>query len=64
MTVISNVRNRYIWCKGKRYNEWIRKNIAFTITFNLVFLDSMQCMNSSLDSFVKKLLGNDFECLS
>ena len=38
--------------------------MAFTITNNLVFIDSMQFMNSSLDSLVKNLSEMDFRCLS
>ena len=38
--------------------------MAFTINRNLVFIDSMQFMNSSLDSLVKNLSENDFKCLS
>ena len=38
--------------------------IAFTINNNLFFIDSMQFMNSSLDSSVKNLSDNDFKYLS
>ena len=38
--------------------------MAFAINANLVFIDSMQFMNSSLDSLVKHLLDNDFKYLS
>ena len=38
--------------------------MAFTINANLVFIDSMQFMNSSLVSLVKKLSDNDFKYLS
>ena len=38
--------------------------MAFTINKNLVFTDSMQFMNSSLDSLVKNLSDNNFGCLS
>ena len=38
--------------------------MAFTIKKNLVFIDSMQFMNSSLDLLVKKLSDNDFKYLS
>ena len=38
--------------------------MAFTINSNLVFIDSMQFMNSSLDSLVKNLSDNDFKYLS
>ena len=38
--------------------------MAFTINKNLVFIDRMQFMNSSLDSIVKNLLDSDFKYLS
>ena len=38
--------------------------MAFTINNNLVFIDSRQFMNSSLDSLVKNLLDNNFNYLS
>ena len=38
--------------------------MAFKINRNLVFIDSMQFMNSSLDSLVKNLSDNDFKYLS
>ena len=40
----------------------LEKYIAFTINRNLVFIDSMQFMNSSLDSLVKNLSDHDFVC--
>ena len=42
----------------------LEKYIAFAINKNLVFIDSMQFMNSSLDSLVKNLSDHDFVCLS
>ena len=36
----------------------------FTINRNLVFIDSMQFINSGLDSLVKNLSDNDFKYLS
>ena len=42
----------------------LEKYMAFTIKRNLVFLDSIQFMNSSLDSLVKNLSDHDFVCLS
>ena len=42
----------------------LEKYTAFTINRNLVFIDSMQFMNSSLDSLVKTLLDEDFKYLS
>ena len=38
--------------------------MAFTINGNLFFIDSIQFMNSSLDSLVKNLSDNDFKYLS
>ena len=38
--------------------------MAFKINKNLVFIDSMQFMNSSLDALVKNLSDNDFKHLS
>ena len=38
--------------------------MAFTFNRNLVFIDSMQFMNSNLDSLVKNLSDHDFVCLS
>ena len=38
--------------------------MAFTINNNLVFIDNMQFMNSSLDALVKYSTNNDFKCLS
>ena len=42
----------------------LEKYMAFTINKNVVFIDSMQFMNSSLDSLVKNLSDNDFKYLS
>ena len=38
--------------------------MAFTINNNLVFIDSVQFVNSSLDALVKNLSDNDFKYLS
>ena len=38
--------------------------MVFTINNNLVFIESMQFMNSSLDRLVKNLTDNDFKYLS
>ena len=38
--------------------------MAFRINRNLVFIDSMQFVNSSLDSLVENLSDNDFKYLS
>ena len=42
----------------------LEKYMAFTVTESSVFIDSMQFMNSSLDSLVKNLSDNDFKYLS
>ena len=42
----------------------LEKYMAFTINTNLFFIDSMQFMNSSLDSLVKSISDNDFKYLS
>ena len=40
------------------------KYMAFTLNKNLVFIDSMLLMNSSLDKLVKNLTDKNFKCLS
>ena len=42
----------------------LKKCIAFTMNNNLVFIDSMQLMNSSLDPLVTNLSDNGFKQLS
>ena len=42
----------------------LEKYMAFTINTNLIFVDSMQFMNSIPDSLVKNLSDNDFKYLS
>ena len=42
----------------------LEQYMTFTTNRNLVFIDSRQFMNSSLDSLVKKLSDNDFKYLS
>ena len=42
----------------------LEKYMAFTVNKNLVFIDSMQFLNSSLDSLVKNLIDEDFKYLS
>ena len=42
----------------------LEKYMAFTLNKNLVFLDSMLFMNSSLDKLVKNLSDKDFKYLS
>ena len=44
--------------------NWLQKYMVFTTNKNLVFIDSMQFMNPSLDGFVKNLIDNDFKYLS
>ena len=39
----------------------LEKYMAFTINNNLVFIDSMQFMNSSLGALVKNLSDKDFK---
>ena len=41
----------------------LEKYLAFKINNTLVFIDSMQFMNSSLDALVKNLTINDFKYL-
>ena len=41
----------------------LEKYMAFTINKNLVFIDSMEFMNSGLDSLVKNLSKNYFRYL-
>ena len=38
--------------------------MTFTINNNIVFIDNMQLMNSSLDALVRNLSDNDFKYLS
>ena len=42
----------------------LEKYMAFIINRNIVFVDSMQFMKSSLDSLVKNLMDKDFKYLS
>ena len=41
----------------------LEKNLAFKINNTLVFIDSIQFMNSSLNALVKNLTINDFKYL-
>ena len=40
----------------------LEKYMAFTLNKNLLFIDSMLFMNSSLDKLVKNLSDKDFKC--
>ena len=40
------------------------KYMAFFLNKNLIFIDSMQFMNSSLEKLVKNLSDNDFKYLA
>ena len=42
----------------------LKKRMAFTINTNLVFIDKIQFMNSTLDALVTNLSENDFKFLS
>ena len=42
----------------------LEKYMAFTIIKNLIFIDNMQFINSSLDVLVKNFTYNDFKHLS
>ena len=42
----------------------LEKYMDFTISNNLVFVDTMQFMNSSLDALAKNFSNNDFKYLS
>ena len=42
----------------------LEKNMTFSLSKNLVFIDSMQFMNSSLEKLVKNLSDNDFKYLT
>ena len=43
--------------------NWLEKYMAFFLNKNLVFIDSMQLMNSSLYKLVKNLSDKDFKYL-
>ena len=42
----------------------LEKYMTFTVNKNLIFIDSMQFVNSSLDSLVKNFKDNDFKYFS
>ena len=46
------------------YQIGLEKYIAFTINNNLVLIENMQFMNSSLNKLVKNLSDNDFKYLA
>ena len=43
--------------------DGLEKYMAFTISRNIIFIDSMKLMNSSLDSLGKNLKDKDFKYL-
>ena len=42
----------------------LEKCMTFTVSRNLVFIDSMQVMNCSINKMIKNLMDNDFKYLS
>ena len=44
--------------------DGLEKCMAFFLNKNLVFLESMQSINSSLKKLVKNLVGDDFKYLT
>ena len=42
----------------------LEKHMTFCLNKNLVFIGSMQCMNSSLEKLVKNFIDNDFRYLT
>ena len=59
-----------IFCELNKFNlkinvipNGLEKYMAFFLSKNLVYIDSMQFMNSSLDKLVKNLVGKDFKYL-
>ena len=51
-------------CKISVIPNGLEKYMSFTLNNNIVFIDSMLFMNSSLDKLVKNLTDKDFKCLS
>ena len=49
--------------KIKVIPNWLEKYMAFILNKNLVFIDSMQFMNFSLDKLVKNLSDEHFKYL-
>ena len=56
--------NRFNNLKISVIPNGLEKYMAFTVNKNLVFINSMQFMNSSLDKLVKNLNDKDFKYLS
>ena len=51
-------------CRGSVISNGLEKYMSFTVKKNLIFIDSMLFMNSSLDKLVKNLGSEDFKYLS
>ena len=51
-------------CKISVIPNGLEKYMSFTLNNNIVFIDSMLFMKSSLDKFVKNLNDKDFKYLS
>ena len=64
MTVISFLMSYKFDVKIDVITNRLEKYMIFLIKKNLVFIDSMQLMNSSLEELVKNLTDDDFEYLS
>ena len=56
--------NRFKNLKISVIPNGLEKYMASTVNKNLVFIDSMQFMNSSLDKLVKNLNDKDFKYVS
>ena len=51
-------------CKISVIPDGLEKDMSFTLINNIVFIDSMLFMNSSLDKLVKNLSDEDFKYLN
>ena len=51
-------------CRVNVIRNGLEKYMSFTLNKNLVFIDSMLFINSSLDKLVKNLSSEDFKYLS
>ena len=51
-------------CKISVIPNGLKKYMTFTLNNNIVFIDSMWLMNSSLDKLAKNLSDEDFKYLS